>query len=574
VRLVNKLETDPKEISVAFKDHFETCAMELANNLPAGTPDYSKIKQGDKWTFKNTSAPDIVKIIKSLETKNSCGHDLLSNRMIKKEISWFAMTLPPLINASLQEGIFPRVLKKATVIPIYKKGDKDNMNNYRPISLLPVMSKIFEKVINEQLTGILDTRGYIDENQYGFRKKHSTEDAILKFTNEIQKELSNKKHVVSVFVDVSKAFDSCDHSIILAKIGKTGLCGKGLNLIESYLKDREQEVWINGICGGKFTINIGVGQGTILGPTFFKIYIMDLHEHTKLLCVKFADDSNFLGTGKTKDEVERVVNEELEKIYTWFCNNKLTLHPGKSRYIIHSKDKLINIKLGNQDIQRVGYGLQEEGVKFLGVYLDENLDWKIHCKKVENKIGKGNYLLWRHKKVLTKNTRKMIYESFVRCHLTYCLSVWGPAGIKNNSLVKTYKRIIKKLGPKIRHTTKRLVDYNILSLQDEVRIAECKFVYKWDKKFLPLGIRDIIQEKPNLRLRNRGFIVQKKWKTDSIAYRLGKRASKEIALITTQKTVRALTCKLKQDILNNLKSVRCSTRNCFICRHDPSSTAA
>jgi hypothetical protein len=180
-----------------------------------------------------------------------------------------------LINTSIKEGTFPKVLKKETVIPIFKKGEKDNMNNYRPISLLPVMSKIFEKVINYQLTGILDSRGYIDENQYGFRKKHSTEDAILKFTNEIQKEFSDKKHIVSVFLDVSKAFDSCVHMIILAKIGKMGLLGNGLNLVESYLKDREQEVWINGVCGGKFTINIGVGQGTILGPTFFKIYIKD-----------------------------------------------------------------------------------------------------------------------------------------------------------------------------------------------------------------------------------------------------------------------------------------------------------
>jgi len=442
IRANNKLETDPTKIAQLFKNHFETCATELANNLPNGQEDFSNIEQVPGWTFEKTDSREIVKIIKALEPKNSCGHDLLSNRMIKKEIAWFAMNLPQLINSSIEEGIFPKILKRATVIPIFKKGDRDNMNNYRPISLLPIMSKIFEKVINARITEKLDENNLIDENQYGFRKGHSTEDAILKFTNQIEKDLSDKKHVVSVFVDVSKAFDSCDHNILIKKISKIGITGSSLELIKSYLKDREQEIWINGVFGGKFVINIGVGQGTILGPTFFKIYIMDLHKVTKMLCVKFADDSNFLGVGKTKDEAEKLVNEELEKIYNWFCNNKLTLHPGKSRYMVHSKDKLINVKMGGHNIQRVGYGLQEEAVKFLGVYLDENLDWKIQCKKLVNKIGKGNYLLWRHKKVLTKETRKMIYESFVRCHITYCISAWGPAGVKNPDLNKTWKKII------------------------------------------------------------------------------------------------------------------------------------
>jgi len=494
--------------------------------------------------------------------------------MIKKEISWFSTILPSLINSSMNEGIFPKVLKQATVIPIFKKGEKENLNNYRPISLLPVMSKIFEKIINSRITDKLDEKGYIDCNQYGFRKKHSTEDAILKFTNQIEKELSNKQHVVSVFVDVSKAFDSCDHNILIKKLGKIGIQGNSLELIKTYLKDREQEVWVNGICGGKFKINIGVGQGTILGPTFFKIYIMDLHKVTKLLCVKFADDSNFLGTGKSKDEVETLVNNELEKIFKWFCSNKLTLHPDKSRYIVHSKDKLINISLGNQPIQRVGYGLQEEAVKFLGVFLDENIDWKIHCKKVQQKISKGNYLLWRHKRILTKNTRRIIYESFIRCHLTYCLPAWGAAGIKNLELNKTIKKIVKKLGPKIRHTIQRQLDYNILSLPDELRLAESKIISKWNKKELPEGIMDIIQERTDARLRNRSFIIMRKWKKDSIATRIGNRASKELRVIEVFKDTKSLTKGLKEQVMNNLKQQRCTTRNCFICRHDPPNPAA
>lgn len=294
---------------------------------------------------------------------------------------------------------------------------------------------------------------------------------------------------------------------------------------------------------------------------------MDLHKWTKLLCVKFADDSNFKGSGKTKDEVEQLVNNEMITINKWFCDNKLTLHPGKSRFMVHSKDKLVTINLGNQPIQRVGYGLQEEAVKFLGVYLDENLDWKIHCKKLQEKIGKGNYLLWRHKSILTKGIRKTIYESFVRCHIMYCISIWGPAGIKNQVLIKTWKRIIRKLGPRFRHTDKRLADYEIMPLKDELKLAECKIIWKWEKKELPTGITNIIKEKNNRSLRQRSFVLPKLWKQTSISYRLNKGASNNITNLAKLKTRKELTKYIKKTSLDNLNT-NCTTRQCYICMQD------
>ena len=242
--------------------------------------------------------------------------------------------------------------------------------------------------------------------------------------------------------------------------------------------------------------------------------------------------------------------------------------------MVHSKDKLINLKLGNHLIQRVGYGLQEESVKFLGIHLDENLDWKIQCNKVKEKIGKGNYLLWRHKNVLTKTTRKLIYESFVRCHLTYCLVAWGSAGLKNVDLNKRIKRIIRKLGPQFRHTSKRLVDYNILNLEDKLKLAECKIIWKWSKNELPKGIMPLIVEKHNLRLRNRRFEISNRWKKGSISYRLGKRATGEIAALVKFKTRKSLSTGIKKKIMDNLEATNCRVRNCFICRRDTHPHAA
>jgi hypothetical protein len=439
--------TNGVNIAKTFKTHFETCATKLAEGLPTGQDTSSIMPLGTKWGFKTTTEVELVKIIKSLLNKNSAGYDSLSNKMIKQEPYLFAKLLKPLINESINLGIFPTCLKTANVIPIFKKGDPTNLNNYRPISLLPVISKVFEKVLNNQLTSVID-KGYIDENQFGFRANHSTEDAVIKFVDKIERDIALGKHVVSIYIDVSKAFDSCDHDILLKKIGRTGLDEVGLKLMASYLRDRKQLITVNGADGGYFLINIGVGQGTVLGPTLFKIYIMDLHLYTSLFCMKFADDSSFECSDMSKDIVETKANEELEKISKWFKNNRLTLHPDKSRFIIHSRDKLIKLKLDNKDIMRCGYGLQEESVKLLGLHIDEELNWKVHINSVCKKVSKGNYLLWRHKKKLNLETQKLIYESFVRSHLLYCLTVWGSARAEAlRPLVKLLKKIWKKIGP-------------------------------------------------------------------------------------------------------------------------------
>jgi len=185
------------------------------------------------------------------------------------------------------------------------------MNNFRPIALLPVLSKVLEKVINDQITAKLDEMHLIGNNQYGFRTGHSTEDAVIKFINYIEKAKKNSKHVISIHIDVSKAFDSCNHQILISKLRRIGLYGKSLELMVSYLKDRIQELWIEDTCGGRFIINIGVGQGTVLGPTLFKIYILDMYLSTNLFSLRFADDSNLVGQGNDKENTETEINEEL-----------------------------------------------------------------------------------------------------------------------------------------------------------------------------------------------------------------------------------------------------------------------
>jgi len=562
----NNSITDKKNIAKSFRDHFETCALKLADNIPDHGECEILIEQQPEWSFQKITRKELLDTIESLVPKASCGYDLLSNRMIKTEKIRFCNLILDLINETVTNGIFPDALKIAKVLLIFKKGDKTNMTNYRPISLLPVLSKIVEKVLNRQITAKLDEYHLIDDNQYGFRSEHSTEDAVVKFVDHIERMLPHNKFVISIHIDVSKAFDSCNHEIMSKKLKRIGLSKVALDLMNSYMKDRVQEIWIETECGGRFVINIGVGQGTVLGPTLFKIFIMDMHLATNLFSLRFADDSNFVGCGKNKESTENEINDELDKLHKWFCKNKLTLHPDKSRVIVYTKEKLINIKLGGKTLMRCGYGMQEEGVKFLGVIIDENLDWKLHTNSVKKKIGKGNYLLWRYKNSLTNNMKRTIYESFVRTHLTYCLPVWGAK--KSGALTelkKTIKRIWSKIGIRRQHTNTRLIEHKILKLEDELKLSEIKILWRWNKNRLPLGLKNIITERLGRNLRNRQFVRERAWKQDSIAYRLATRVRKELEEIEVARSKKGLTKKYSNKCFLIDYAQPCRIRNCLNC---------
>jgi len=534
--------TNRDEIAKEFKKHFETCANALAANVPNAGECEVLIDQQEQWGFHTITEAELLKVIDTMLPKSSCGFDLLSNKMLKKEKTRFAKLL------------------------ITKKGDKTNLNNYRPISLLPVLSKLLEKVLNQQITKKLDELHLIDDNQYGFRTGHSTEDAIVKFIDVIEKAKTKHKYVISIHIDVSKAFDSCNHEILRTKLKRMGMNQNSFELMSSYMKDRVQEIWIEHVCGGRFIINIGVGQGTVLGPTLFKIYIMDMFRSTSLFTMRFADDTNVVGSGNNKEETELNINLELDNLYQWFCKNKLSLHPDKSRFIVHTRDKLLNIALGGRNLMRCGYGLQEEGVKFLGVIIDENLDWKLQTKHVTKKISKANYLLWRYKNRLNLNMKKTVYESFVRSHITYCLSVWGAKKTAElASLKKQLKKIWTKIGRRLQHTNDRLIELNILKLEDELKLKEVKLIWRWEKKRIPLGLSNIIEER-NLRvLRSRQFIREHNWRPDSVAYRLATRATNEIKDIVIAKSKRGLCKKYKNNIILIGYVIPCRVRNCRFC---------
>ena len=240
-----------------------------------------------------------------------------------------AKPLSIIINQTLKTGVFPDKLKIAKVTPVYKKGNENTFCNYRPISLLPSISKVFEKVICNQITIYFENNHLSNASQYGFRKNHSTEFAALELTDLILEDMDNGKTPIAIFLDISKAFDTINHQKLLTKLYHYGIYGTPLKLIHSYLSNRKQCVIFDDILSNTLDIKTGVPQGSILGPIFFIIYINDICNVSKFLkTICYADDST-LYTKIDNNVCHRSIhkiNNELEKLNEWFELNKLSLN--------------------------------------------------------------------------------------------------------------------------------------------------------------------------------------------------------------------------------------------------------
>ena len=257
-----------------------------------------------------------------------------------------------IINQSLCSGIFPCKLKLAKVIPLYKKEDQRVFGNYRPISLLSSISKIFEKVAFKQILEYFTSNNLLFESQYGFRENHSTELAALEFIDRIKLKINRKKIPFSIFLDLSKAFDALSHDILLTKLRYYGIQGMALNWFQSYLTKRSQYVQYNDTSSSIREIETGVPQGSILGSLLFIIYMNDIHTVSdKFSFILYADDTTLISplcsfSHCSQDDmnyVSTIINLELTKISDWLAVNKHSLNAAKTKFMLfHNYQKCIN----------------------------------------------------------------------------------------------------------------------------------------------------------------------------------------------------------------------------------------
>ena len=493
LQINNELTTDSNIISNSANTFFTTIASKLeAKLIPEQSKSYLDYlpPQNEKSFFIHPTTPkEVENLISNLKNNKSTGPNSIPTKILKLTKKIISEPLCNIINISFNTGVFPESMKSAKVIPIFKKGDETQITNYRPISVLSNISKIFEKLMHTRLYNFLDNSGTFYENQYGFRNKHSTNHALIQITEEIREAIDNNKFACGVFIDLQKAFDTVNHNILLGKLQQYGIRGTTLKWFQTYLQNRTQFVIVNGTQSDKLILTHGVPQGSVLGPLLFLIYINDLHRAILFSkTIHFADDTNLLKIDNSLKKINKHINYDLKQLCTWLRCNKISLNASKTEIIIFKSKqknftKHLNFRISGQQIQT------KTMIKYLGLIIDENLLWETHLNTLKLKLARANGMLAKIRHYVPFHILKNIYYSIFNCHILYGCQIWGQ---KENTL-KTINKLQKK-SLRILHfknytdkITSSFAEDKILPLSKLVSYNNCLFVYEQLKGITPIS---------------------------------------------------------------------------------------
>jgi hypothetical protein len=481
----DELITDKSAIANEFNKFFVNIGAKLASLIDCkdkkSFKSYLKNVINSRFHFELIDEAHVLKVIQSLKSKTSYGYDGISTCLLKKIAHILVHPLTLIINQSLVSGIVPEAIKIAKVIPLHKKDDKRVLDNYRPVSLLTAISKVFERVVHIQLNEYFKKHSLYHESQYGFRENHSTEMATLELVDRINADLDKKGMSLAVFKDLSKAFDTLDHSILMHKLNYYGISGVELSWFKSYLSNRKQFVEMDGTRSDLLTITTGVPQGSILGPILFLIYINDVTKASSYFkFILYADDTSLYNNLRMNispgDDPVNIIDSELNKIYDWLAVNKLSLNIKKTKYMIFHRP---NVKVPD-NIKLVINGIELERVanfNFLGININENLSWKPHVTKTSNKISRYIGILNKLKRFLPQYILKTLYLSMVQSQLIYGILLWGFDCERLFRLQKKCMRIIS-ISSFNAHTDPLFKYFEVLKVRDLFHVTGLKFYYK------------------------------------------------------------------------------------------------
>jgi hypothetical protein len=493
----NDLITDPTKIANEFNNYFSKIAGKLQSSIHSQGQDFNEYLQNKSecsFFIKPTDKYEIIDTINSNINNKASGPNSINNMIFHLIKLIIAEPLSDIINLSFTTGVYIKKLKISKIIPIYKeKGDKLLSTNFRPISLLSNINKNFEKIMHNRLYGFLEEQGCIYENQFGFRKQHSTTHALIDLTEDIRQAIDNNTFSCGVFIDLQKAFDTVDHDILLKKLEYYGIRGIANNWFRSYLKNRKQYVSILGFESNVVNVDFGVPQGSVLGPLLFLIYINDLHVAIKYSKTRhFADDTNLLIKNNSLKQLKKHLNFDLRQLCNWLKANKISLNCSKTELIIfRHPNKQINynlkIKINGKKL------MPSKFVKYLGIYIDPHLNWSHQVDSLSIKLSRAAGMLAKIRHYVSKDTLRNIYFGIFSSLLTYGSQVWGQFSNKHICrLQRIQNKAVRIINfAKFRDPSTPLYHKSrILKLSDHIKLQNFIYVHNSLKGNLPLPLKD------------------------------------------------------------------------------------
>lgn len=388
-----------------------------------------------------------------------------------------------MINKSFTLGIFPKCLKIARVVPLYKGGCRSLPENYRPISILPIFSKVFEKIVHKRLYDYLEKKNILSESQFGYRRGVSTVHAVHCLINHVRTALDRGESALVVFLDLAKAFDTVPHATLLQKMEHYGIRDNCLKWFQSYLQGRQQFVYVGGKSSSISNVHCGVPQGSILGPLLFTIMLNDFYKSNALPAISYADDTAIFSCNSDISKLEESVNDNLSMVNAWMCANKLKLNLNKTKYMIFSnklKPRISRVSVENTVINEC------EQYKYLGILLDRKLSFMNHVKALTSKLAFCSHLMRHSSYQLNTKQKLIIYQAYAAPLIRYGISIYGSAPhnslkqleVLQRKLVRSFRRhsqrtptrqLYKKLGI---HTVHQSWKYEICLLMHAITHQE------------------------------------------------------------------------------------------------------
>ena len=405
-----------------FNRYFANIGSDLAANIPSCCP--SVPSHGDssnctkqitsKFLFQPVTEDEVGNILSGMNNKKSVGVDGISMHMLKISAPIIVPCLTYIFNKSLSEGEYPLRWKQAKIIPLHKSGDKSSPCNYRPIAILPSVSKLLEKIACKQFSNYLKSKNILSKRQSGFREKHSTVTALARVSDDWLCATDNVQYTGAVLIDMKKAFDTVDISILLKKLMKVGVTGNSLAWFESYLSNREISTYFCSEMSDFSNVSYGVPQGSILGPLLFTLYIDDMVQQVEHCDIHlYADDTILYYSDNDVNCIDDFLNADLKRIHDWMCLNKLSLNVDKTESILIgtrsmlSKRKSLNVHISGNRIQ------SKETVKYLGVLIDQELKWNAHIENLCTRTSKLVNFLGRLRVFINECNLKLIYRTII-----------------------------------------------------------------------------------------------------------------------------------------------------------------